>query len=72
MKGLLNRAGEKGFCDLDLFLIREVAEALMLSFSSHYLWILVHARPLASVAVSGDRHSVSYSPLVIRSERTGP
>ena len=56
----------------DRFLIREVAEALMLSCSIHYLWILVHARPLVSVAVSGDRHSVSYSPLVIRSERKGP
>jgi hypothetical protein len=46
----------------DRFLIRVVQKALMLSFPRYYLRILVHAHPLASVAVSGDRHSVSYSP----------
>ena len=35
----------------------------MLSLPRFYLRLLVHARPLASVAVSGDRHSPSYSPL---------
>jgi hypothetical protein len=47
----------------DLFLIREVAEALMLSLPIYHLQVLVQARPLVSVAVSCDRHSVSYSPL---------
>ena len=56
----------------DGFLIREVPEALMLSLPSYCLRLLVHARPLVSVAVSGDRHSVSYSPPGSRSERTGP
>lgn len=56
--------------DLDRFFIREVAEALMHSRSSYYLRLLIHARPLVSVAVSGDRHSVSYSPL--GSTRSGP
>ena len=46
---------------MDFFLIREVQEALMLSLPRYYLRLLVHARPLVSVAVSGDRHSVSYS-----------
>ena len=55
---------------MDLFLIREVQEALMLSLPKCYLWLLVHERPLVSVAVSGDRHSVSYSPL--GSARSGP
>jgi hypothetical protein len=54
----------------DIFLIREVHEALMLSLPRYYLRLLVHARPLVSVAVSGDRHSVSYSPL--GSARSGP
>jgi hypothetical protein len=35
----------------------------MLSFPSYYLRLLVHERPLVSATVSGDRHSVSYSPL---------
>jgi hypothetical protein len=42
----------------------------MLSLPSYHLLLLVHARPLVSVAVSGDRHSVSYSPL--GSTRGGP
>jgi hypothetical protein len=42
----------------------------MLSLPRYYLRLLVHARPLVSVAVSGDRHSVSYSPL--GSARSGP
>jgi hypothetical protein len=42
----------------------------MLSLPGSYLRLLVHERPLASVAVSGDRHSVSYSPL--GSARSGP
>jgi hypothetical protein len=54
----------------DLFLIREVQEVLMLSLPRYYLRLLVHSRPLVSVAVSGDRHSVSYSPL--GSARSGP
>jgi len=48
---------------LDCFLIREVPEALMLSCLRDYLRLAVHVRPLVSVPVSGDRHSVSYSPL---------
>jgi hypothetical protein len=48
---------------LDRFLIREVPEALMLSCLRDYLRLAVHVRPLVSVPVSGDRHSVSYSPL---------
>jgi hypothetical protein len=42
----------------------------MLSLPRYCLWLLVHARPLVSVAVSRDRHSVSYSPL--GSARSGP
>lgn len=46
----------------DLFLIREVQEALMISRCTDYLWLAVRVCALMSVPVSGDRHSVSYSP----------
>ena len=35
----------------------------MISCYADYLWRVVRVRPLVSVPVSGDRHSVSYSPL---------
>src|SRR5690349_14092360 len=35
----------------------------MLSLPNYHLLLLIHARPLVSVPVSGDCHSVSYSPL---------
>ena len=54
----------------DLFLIREVPDALMLSCLVDCLRLVVRVRPLVSVAVSGDRHSVSYSPL--GSAQSGP
>ena len=33
----------------------------MISRYADYLWLVVHVRPLVSVSVSGDCHSVSYS-----------
>ena len=57
---------------LDHFLIREVQEALMISRYAGYLWLTVRVRPLVSVPVSGDRHSVSYSPLGTARRETDP
>ena len=54
----------------DRFLIREAPDAFMLSCLVDYLRLVVRVRPQVSVSVSGDRHSVSYSPR--GSARSGP
>jgi hypothetical protein len=43
----------------------------MISCYAEYLRLVVRVRPLVSVPVSGDRHSVSYSPLCT-ARRRGP
>ena len=47
----------------DLFRVREVYLALMLSHPSNDLLRVVRTRPLVSVAIGGDRYSLGYSPL---------
>jgi len=55
---------------IERFLIREAPDAFMLSRLVDYLRLVTRVRPQVSVPLSGDRHSVSYSPRGLRSERT--